>query len=971
MPSRPPLASPAGRFARRAVLVLLLPGMVSACSRPAPRPADDGWKPRPAVDRGLTCEQEHYPCAWSDVDGQVFDRSLELAARATLRMQSESIERVAAWLKTAENVAEVDATPTTLRFRLAGGRPMVVFARNKMSRGAPGRPLLSRQSTGRTRWSAGLTLARYSFSPPVLAPSPYVVGRDTDGNDRINQRDRRRALVLDPLHSWLGATDGEMVASIFNASPAYRGGVDLLQDQAAGLDAFRSWRQYDAIHVTSGGDDSVLVTGEHLAVAGLGRDEREALRQSLTGMGIAIAAVGDTTYTDLDSLRQIDDLPELLSTTEWMFAIEADFLRAAYPTGLDRTIVLINSPGSMSGSDSSLYDPLVPASHDSNDGAVVFGWTHDVDFDYYFDDRETVARTLWESLVGQGFNTFRAFHKARAAFADPYTFYGCCAGTVHRAREIIRLEDAAGHELRDGADLAALIDGEPGDGRPDKLNVVAKVDGIWVPDEGLIVDAGQLEPREDLHMEAWLELDGRRVGPSEGLWDKPHQGSVVTVPFAEVPLGLDVRPGHTYELEAVVLLPREADEDGDSRYSVKLAADSCAVPSQGDYEGDLTGDRARRIDPGSRGAFAKILASPLGGWALQLESRERGGRDLSMTLAFGEPPEAGTVVHIEDPGWADPGISGSVDQYQSGTKRELGAGLDRRLLQHGPPSSRQAVRVGVRRGARLAGRIRRPAGRQRPADSGQQPLRWPIPGRMDSTVIQQGAHIRSLQHAAILAGALAASVCGATGASDADPSAARPAVSGTGQSTSPAPKVLGTIRATLDGAARTWYVVSGTSRGRPYASGAWQDNANGRRTISIGGFDTATPPLDTFEWDEDGMPRSYGDYHGSALTLTLMLAAGSEVKPFRLVFPPERSPALMYASRATLDSLDTTFKIETGTVDVTAVSVADGTASAAGTFSGTLTGLVRSGAVVVSNGAFDVSGLPRLDALRRTTDDGG
>jgi hypothetical protein len=219
--------------------------------------------------------------------------------------------------------------------------------------------------------------------------------------------------------------------------------------------------------------------------------------------------------------------------------------------------------------------------------------------------------------------------------------------------------------------------------------------------------------------------------------------------------------------------------------------------------------------------------------------------------------------------------------------------------------------------------------------------------------------MRTTCYAVLLAGSLAAAVCGASGA---DPSVAadgRPA-----QAASSAPKVLGTIRAAVDGTARTWYVVSGTSRGRPYASGAWQDGADGGRIITIGGFETATPPLDTFEWSVDGMPMSYGEYAGSALSL--MLTVGPDAAPFRLVYPPERTPAVVYASRATLDSLDTTFKIEKGTVEVSAVSVAGGLASAAGTFSGTLSGMVRDGNVAVSNGAFDVRGLPNVETLRRS-----
>jgi hypothetical protein len=228
--------------------------------------------------------------------------------------------------------------------------------------------------------------------------------------------------------------------------------------------------------------------------------------------------------------------------------------------------------------------------------------------------------------------------------------------------------------------------------------------------------------------------------------------------------------------------------------------------------------------------------------------------------------------------------------------------------------------------------------------------------------------MRTTCGAVLLTGALAAAVCGASGTSGASGAGTPGAAGGRpAEAASSAPEVLGTIRAALDGVARTWYVVSGTSRGKPYASGAWQDRANGRRVITIGGFDTAAPPLDTFEWNDDGTPRSYGAYTGSVLSL--MLTVGPDGPPFRFVYPPERVPAVIYASRATLDSLDTTFQIVKGTVEVSAVSVAGGLASAAGAFSGTLSGMVRDGTVAVSNGTFDVKNLPNLAGIGRLAAD--
>jgi hypothetical protein len=210
------------------------------------------------------------------------------------------------------------------------------------------------------------------------------------------------------------------------------------------------------------------------------------------------------------------------------------------------------------------------------------------------------------------------------------------------------------------------------------------------------------------------------------------------------------------------------------------------------------------------------------------------------------------------------------------------------------------------------------------------------------------------------AGAALVVACGTSGTSEvaasATPGTVTAGVSGT--------SVLGTIRATLDDTVRTWYVVSGQSQGRPYASGVWLDTESGRRVIAIGAFDTATPPLESFTWSAQGMPTSYGDYTGSTFLLNLSVAA--ETRRFTLIYPPETEPAAMYSSQATLASLDTTFAITSGTVIVTSVSMADGLASAKGTFGGTFSKLTGEGSISFTDGTFEASGVPDARTMSRS-----
>jgi hypothetical protein len=222
--------------------------------------------------------------------------------------------------------------------------------------------------------------------------------------------------------------------------------------------------------------------------------------------------------------------------------------------------------------------------------------------------------------------------------------------------------------------------------------------------------------------------------------------------------------------------------------------------------------------------------------------------------------------------------------------------------------------------------------------------------------------MRILQRRSLIAaGTILIMGCGSTGTGDETTAAGAGAAAGASTQSPAGTRVLGTIRATIAGTPRSWHVVAGPSQSRAYASGVWMEVGSSRMIVA-GGFDTERPPLDTFTWDANGMPTSYGDYAGS--TILVNLTVGANPAPFQLTFPPETTPAVMYSTRATLDSLNYTFSIEKGTVDVTSVSIANGLASASGTFAGTLKQLTGTDTIEVTDGSFDVSGLPDVATLR-------
>ncbi len=203
--------------------------------------------------------------------------------------------------------------------------------------------------------------------------------------------------------------------------------------------------------------------------------------------------------------------------------------------------------------------------------------------------------------------------------------------------------------------------------------------------------------------------------------------------------------------------------------------------------------------------------------------------------------------------------------------------------------------------------------------------------------------------------------------SDADASGARatvePSHSADAAPTAELPRgVLGTLEATVGGETRTWYVVSGDVQGTPYASAAWFETESGVLRISLGGFATQTPPLDTFERGPMGDPVSFGSYEGPVLSL--LLSAAGEIGPFRAELPGDDNPtSFAYMSAARFGDLDVLYTSRSGTVDVTLLELADGRLRAEGTFSGTLESAGTGPSLEITDGHFSVRGVPSLTEI--------
>ena len=531
---------------------------------------------------GLECERKDFPCSWASMDSAVVARSIAVGREALGRSRSSGIPIARAWLEGLQDIAEVLADSAGLVFRLNGGRRVWVETApddERFGAGAHGAEHL-------TSVSAGMPLLFNSAAP---APPGSIVGEDHNGDDKVNQRDPRRALVLDPyLHevAFTGYSAGPRVAALLEKSEAYAGQVKLEVDDQIGLTSYQGWADYDLITVFSHsgvkctGDDCVwlLWLGIHFDPS-LASSDVTALQAWLQPIGLELR------------VRMADVEREVVQPGDslyWSIGASADFFRHTYPRGLDRKVIVIGSCSSM--------DPamiLAMTGPPRSDASAYFGFTSLVEAR----DAESAVVSFLDLMVDQGLSAKQSYSQLRkrglTRFVDEEGVTEFVGHMVRnpRARETIRLVDRKDTPLRDGADLDSLVGGSIGDGVPDSLTVTALVEGVITGNEdAALVD--HTTGSEVVHMEAWLELDGKPIGRSEGLLDKPKDGNVIRVAFKDVPVGFDLQKDREYELEAVLLLPREKDEEGESRYSVKLSGASCSwrISYQGARSGQYLGN---------------------------------------------------------------------------------------------------------------------------------------------------------------------------------------------------------------------------------------------------------------------------------------------------------------------------------------------------------------------------------------------
>lgn len=342
--------------------------------------------PATASDQEWPCERRGYPCTWAEVDADIAERSRALGEEALDRFEPGGAAEVVAWLEAHPGVEEAEAEePTVVRFRLEDGRP--VYIENHVTGISTASWRREAQATSRTL-PPPIALARATdpFSPiwealvdrASPAPSPGVTGRDRNSDERVNQRDHRRALILEPmlweqcygdLHArWIHRgrgegtlgqrremaarvcfgdrgregligldmdqgienprrqgyeyeSEGARIRDILEALPPYRGNVRYLTNEEVTLEAFEGWDEYDVIHVNSHGSRGSITLGPFVNW-GRGSRPRGPLARR-RGVSPWLADVWD-----------VEGAPR-----RWVWSGNRRFFRALYPQGLERTLI--------------------------------------------------------------------------------------------------------------------------------------------------------------------------------------------------------------------------------------------------------------------------------------------------------------------------------------------------------------------------------------------------------------------------------------------------------------------------------------------------------------------------------------------------------------------------------------------------------------------------------------------------------
>jgi hypothetical protein len=485
-------------------------------------------------------------------------------------MGAEGVEAAVAWLSSQAEVVDLQFGSGSVRFRIEGGRP---------------------------EW---ITDEPALFpAPEVLLPAQKsVAGEDLNSDGVRNNRDRRRALVLNAAYNdFPEIPETGFLAGLFDV-PGYERDIVQVVERDATVSAFGNWDEFDVVYIVAHG---LRVCEDYL---------------TQTTLPVCPTALLTGESSDFDS-PAFPDVPGIeavnyvgsagngtFSEARVGIAVGADYFRHVYPNKLDHTVVVINAcrAGDGDARDDVAVEPeLLQALR--GDDTVVFAWSDIA----WLDDVRAMSDALIEVLA-QGRTTIDAmaemavrgvtqfendyFRENRTVHTDLIA-WGALTDSI-RIREVVEIVDHDGHPLTDGSGFDPWISTTPGDGQNDRIALFVRLYGLSEADLG----SSRLQ----------FKLDGASIGspvtptnaeplPSRG----PYAWSL-RVP--NIDTGRELARETRYELEAILELP----EGGESRFATDVTILGCGFTVTLDGN-EVTGQSGDEVQFWSAGSLDGKLVS--------------------------------------------------------------------------------------------------------------------------------------------------------------------------------------------------------------------------------------------------------------------------------------------------------------------------------------------------------------------------
>ena len=740
MSTRLAISGPRHRSGARArwLLPTLAVGIVLSCRSEEGLPPEDAAEREAAAAEAAVdwpCEAKGYPCTWEEVSAEATERTFALADQALDRFEPGGARELVRWLEAQPGIAEAgEDDPTVVWFRVEGGRQIFVqgplpptgierVERRAGTASSELHPDVHLASTGGLLiegFDALSSMLRSSRSsePGLLAG---VTGRDRNVDRRVNQRDQRKAIILEPM-DWefcyeslegqydrltgvnmskvdrlkrensrtiericdgkaetsalkgLGTaatpylSEGAAVRDVLEEIPAYAGHVTILRNEQVDIAVLGRLKEYDVVHFNTHGSRRSVTLGTSVDWSGRGRVRgAPARRRGLSAIVFKAGKHG----------------PRRRS-----WSADQNFFRSLHPRGLDRTLIFLSSCSGL-GHPNKKSPPLADALLGKESMLVGWGVTIGV-----LKARQTAVSFYLH--LAEGWSGKEAIRRIPDTYGSPvFADEPARREDITPAQaDMIRMTYPRGGvddymaeygpegELKRGAvfgsrggdmrirEVTRLLHppsplSAPGQRRPlvdgDDLDflVVGEL-GDDVRDQIRVsVEVERIRDEERGSTSVQLELDGRKIGKPKTLSEGTQvEEEIYRLDFEDVPVEKDLKPEEEYELEAVVSLP----EGGESRYAAKLKGEECPVYIQGEFEGQLGGGHAQVFER-NRDTQAKIFIRGNGSKTLHLEQRQRGpnGWGFFLNVELEDSPVAGARVHIvnSDPFEAPHTVTGS------------------------------------------------------------------------------------------------------------------------------------------------------------------------------------------------------------------------------------------------------------------------------------------------------------------------